>query len=65
MTFAEILKGARLNKGFTQKRLAYLIRVDQRTILKYEQGRLPRYEHLRRLCDALDISADYLMGRVS
>lgn len=59
------LKQAREKRGLTQRQLAALLNVSPSTIALYETGdRKPDPAMLRRLADALDCTADYLLGRV-
>ena len=60
--FAEILKRLRQEKGLSQQELADLIGVHVRQISKYEMGTsLPTLERIRRMAEALDVSADELV----
>lgn len=62
--FNEILKDFRLSKGLTQKQLADLTNMTERGIQRYESGeRKPNFDALLALSTALDVSADYLLGR--
>lgn len=64
MTFGERLRLLRQQKGLSQRQLARRMFVEQKTINNYEnKGRLPTVQHLLRLCDALEVSADWLLGR--
>ena len=55
----------RREKGYTQEKLAELTDVTPQTISYAEQGRKAmRAENIVKVCNALDISSDYLlMGR--
>lgn len=63
MKFAEKLKAARLDKGYTQKQLAEISHVALRTIVSYEKGdSYPRKrETYAELAKALDIEKNYLL----
>ena len=64
--FAKRLRMAREAKGFaSQQALADALGVAQSTIANWEGGRRePNYALTLRLCDCLQVSADYLLGRV-
>ena len=56
-----VIKSARLNKQFTQERLAEIIGVGPRHIMAIEnEGKYPSYEVLYSLIQTLDISADLI-----
>ncbi len=64
LNFGEHLKEIRLSKNLTQKQLATLIGSTERGIQRYEAGeRKPNFDAIIALCNALEISADYLLGR--
>lgn len=55
---------ARKKKGFTQEKLGILVNSNGKYIGMIERGeRRPSYELLKKLCDVLEVSADYLLGR--
>lgn len=60
-----VFKAARKEQGLSQQALADLLGVEQPTVQRWETGiRTPRtVDMLVRLCDALDVSADALLGR--
>lgn len=61
--FGEHLKELRISKNLTQKQLATLIGSTERGIQRYESGeRKPNFDAIISLCQALEISADYLLG---
>lgn len=61
--FGEHLKRIRISKNLTQKQLAVLIDSTERGIQRYESGeRKPNFEAIISLCEALEVSADYLLG---
>ena len=63
MKFAEKLKAARLDKGYTQKQLAEISHVALRTIVSSEKGdSYPRKrETYAELAKALDVEKNYLL----
>jgi len=63
MKFAEKVRAARLNMGYTQKQLAEKTRVALRTIVSYEKGdSYPRKrETYAALANALDVETNYLL----
>ena len=63
MKFAEKLKAARLDKGYTQKQLAEISHVALRTIVSFEKGdSYPRKrETYAELAKALDVEKNYLL----
>lgn len=65
MSFQKRLKEKRLEANLTQAQLAEKISVTTRTIQNYELGtRKPtKYEVVQRLAEALDTTADYLLGQ--
>jgi transcriptional regulator with XRE-family HTH domain len=53
------LRAARVNKGYTQAKLAEMMNTTRQTIQNYENGKTsPRYEIIRRLALILDIDID-------
>ncbi len=61
--FGTRLRQIRTDHGWTQEEFAEKISIgDQVMISAWENGRLPRIEHLFDLCKRLSISADYLLG---
>jgi transcriptional regulator with XRE-family HTH domain len=64
MSIGENLKKARKARGLSQEQLAKLLNVSSVTISRYENNfRSPDSDMLRKLADALSVSADYLIGR--
>lgn len=58
------IKDARLAKGLSQEQLGDLIGVSKVTICWYESNtRTPSLENFEKLVDALEISADYALGK--
>ncbi len=64
--FAQRLRAAREAKGFaSQQALADALGVAQSTVANWEGGRRePNFALTLRLCQCLEASADYLLGRV-
>ena len=61
--FGEHLRKIRISKNLTQKQLASLIGSTERGIQRYESGeRKPNFDAIIALCNALEVSADYLLG---
>lgn len=61
--FADRLKAVRKSKNMTQTDLADRIGVTKWAVTSYEQAKtLPSVESLVRICETLDVSADYLLG---
>lgn len=57
------LKEARKQAGYTQKQIAEMIGQIQPSYIKYELGKLELdYEKMIKLCQILNVSADYLLG---
>ncbi len=64
--FGERLRRMREFRGLTQDRLGALVDTPGTNIARYEsEARKPDPEMLAKLADALRISVDYLLGRVS
>ena len=64
--FRERLREWRLKRGLSQEALARKAEVPTPSVSHFETGhRFPNTESLRRLADALGVSADYLLGRVT
>jgi transcriptional regulator with XRE-family HTH domain len=62
-TFAQKLKQARFETGFTQREVAEMIKINHSTLAGYETGRTqPDIETLGKLIDLYGISADWLLG---
>ena len=61
--FKERLKEVRKEQGFSQKEVAEMVGVSASCYANYEQGtREPSLSILAKICDALDVSSDYLLG---
>lgn len=60
----ERLKEVRIEKGLTQKQVAEAINVSFNAVSQYESGvREPSIDLLLQICNFLDVSADYIIGR--
>ena len=60
----ERIKELRKERGLNQDQLAELASLNRVTVAKYEAGRVePGAQALGRIADALDVSADVLLGR--
>ena len=64
MTIGERIKCEREKKRMTQKELADKLGKTKNSITEIEKGRsIGQWEKLGELCDILDVSADYILGR--
>ena len=63
--FPERLRLARTQRALSQEGLAKLADMQPSAISHFEIGtRKPSFDNLRRLADALEVTTDYLLGRV-
>jgi transcriptional regulator with XRE-family HTH domain len=63
--FPDRLRAARDQRGLSQDDLANRAGLQSSAISHFETGaRKPSFHNLRRLADALDVTTDYLLGRV-
>ena len=63
--FADRLRNQRIKHQLDQTGLAKRAGLSKSVISAFERGaRLPSFENLPKLADALDVTADYLLGRV-
>jgi len=61
---ARRLKSARDEKGYTQEKVAGIVGLKRTTITNIERGtQSATLLELALLCDALDVTADYVLGR--
>ena len=61
--FSERLKAVRNSKGLMQRDIAEYLSIVPKAYQKYEYGiREPSFEILTKLCQFLEVSADYLLG---
>jgi len=59
------IRKAREARGWSQAELAERVQVAATTITRYESGeRQPDPPTLRKIADLLDVSADFLLGRI-
>lgn len=64
--FSDRLRIARERRGLNQAELAKRAGLQGSAISHFETGgRKPSFDNLRRLADALEVTTDYLLGRVS
>ena len=64
-SFASRIREARKRKQLTQVQLSQLIGVAKTTLTGYEKGyREPDMAKIRRLAEVLDVSCDWLLGRI-
>jgi transcriptional regulator with XRE-family HTH domain len=65
-SFPERLRSAREYRGLTQGELADRAGLQPSAISHFETGaRKPSFDNLRLLADTLDVTTDYLLGRVA
>ncbi len=65
VVFRERLRTAREYRGVNQSQLAEKASMQPSAISHFETGtRKPSFDNLRYLADALDVTTDYLLGRV-
>ena len=63
--FSKRLKELRKAQGYSATQMAEFCNMSRRNYLKYESGEArPSYERLTAIADLLDVSLDYLLGRV-
>ena len=61
--FEQRLKECRLEKGFSQVELARIVQTTNDSVYSWEKGRSqPSIDMIRKLCVALCVSSDYLLG---
>jgi transcriptional regulator with XRE-family HTH domain len=64
--FPERLRVARESRQLSQSKLAERAGLQVSAVSHFETGnRKPSFDNLRRLADALNVTTDYLLGRVS
>lgn len=62
--FARRLRMAMAAKNFDETKVGDLVGVDRRTVQNWMNAvTQPVVDHVAKLCDALDVSADHLLGR--
>ena len=63
--FPSRLRGTREKRALSQTELARRAGLQPSAVSHFETGtRKPSFDNLRRLADALDVTTDYLLGRV-
>lgn len=63
--FGQRLREARKNRGLEQQKLAEKVGLPPSSISHFENGsRKPSFDNLRALAKELDVTTDYLLGRV-
>jgi len=63
--FSERLKAAKELRSVTQAQLAAMAEIPASSISHFEAGaRKPSFDNLRRIAQALEVTTDYLLGRV-
>ncbi len=63
--FGQRLREARKNRGLEQQKLAEMVGLPPSSISHFENGsRKPSFDNLRALAQKLDVTTDYLLGRV-
>lgn len=61
--YTERLLLAREKRGMSQKELSEIVGLKQQQYARYEKGiNIMPITHLKKICIALDISADYILG---
>jgi len=64
--FPQRLRAAREYRGLSQGQLAERAKLQPSAISHFETGaRKPSFDNLRLLADTLDVTTDYLLGRVA
>ena len=64
--FPERLRAAREMREMSQGQLAGCTKLQPSAVSHFETGsRKPSFDNLKRLADALDVTTDYLLGRVA
>lgn len=64
MIIGETIVDLRKERNYTQKELAKLLNISASCLSKYENGiTQPPLDIIVQICDALNVSADYLLGR--
>ena len=62
--FSARLRALRMDKNISQQQLAHLVQATQTQISKWENGIIePNLTQLEKIANALEVSADYLLGR--
>lgn len=56
------IREARMMRGWTHEELARRMGVNWRSVQRWQKGRLPRVETLRRLAEVLEVPPSYFLG---
>lgn len=65
LLFPQRLRAARELRGLNQAQLAQFAKLQPSAVSHFETGmRRPSFDNLKKLADALDVTTDYLLGRV-
>ena len=65
LVFSERLRAARELRELNQGQLAHRAKLQASAVSHFETGaRKPSFDNLKRLADALNVTTDYLLGRV-
>ncbi len=63
MTYMDIFRDLRQERGLSQSQIAQLLKTSQQYYGKYENGQRPLpVEHLITLCKFYNVSADWILG---
>ena len=63
MTYMNVFKDLRQERGLSQAQIAQLLKTSQQYYGKYENGQRPLpVEHLITLCKFYNVSADWVLG---
>lgn len=63
MKFSERLKRTRIEQSISQKEMASFLNMSESGYAHWEQGRTePSMEYLKKICELLHVSSDYLIG---
>ena len=64
MNIGEIIKELRIERNFSQQKLAEAIGVSQKAIDYWERGvNEPKASYIVRLADFFEVTCDYILGR--
>ena len=63
MYYNEIIQFERESRNITQKQVAEILGIKQQQYARYENGiNLMPLTHLKKVCEYLNLSADYVLG---
>lgn len=64
MSIGERIKNLRMEKGYDQQKICYLLNIEQSTLSNYENDRrIPKPDFIVKLADIFQVSTDYLLGK--